>query len=150
MIRPFVLTDLDHLLEIEQHSFPKSPYSRATFVHLYWLYPNTFWVYVDQSDGQGKEEVCGYLIFSRDGHLISLAVHPNFRRRGIGETLIKRAKEILSVKKMWAEVRRGNQGARAFYQKMGFQIIGVIPNYYGEEDALIIQFIEKSRVPGEP
>ncbi len=150
MIRPFVLTDLDHLLEIEQHSFPKSPYSRATFIHLYWLYPNTFWVYVDQPDDQGKEEVCGYLIFSRGGHLISLAVHPKFRRRGIGKTLIKRAKEILSVKEMWAEVRRGNQGARAFYQKMGFRIVGVIPNYYGEEDALIVQFLEDSRVPGEP
>ena len=150
MIRPLLTTDLDHLLDIEQHSFPKSPYSRATLIHLYWLYADTFWVYVDQPDGQGKEEVCGYLIFSRDGHLISLAVHPTYRRRGIGETLIKRAMETLSEKKMWAEVRRGNQGARAFYQKMGFQIVGILPNYYGKEDALIVEFLEGSRVPGNP
>jgi ribosomal protein S18 acetylase RimI-like enzyme len=41
--------------------------------------------------------------------------------------------------KVWAEVRRSNHGAQAFYSNMGFQITGVIPNYYGNEDALIIQ-----------
>ena len=148
MIRPFALTDLDRLLEIEQGSFPKSPYSRATFVHLHWLYPDTFWVYVDQPDELGKGEVSGYLIISREGHLISLAVHPRFRRKGIGKALMKRAIETLSLKKMWAEVRQSNHGAQRFYQKIGFQIVGVIPNYYGEEDALIVQFLEGSRVQG--
>lgn len=148
MIRSFVLTDLECLLEIEKQSFPKSPYSWPTFIHLYRLYPETFWVYVDQPKGQKREEVYGYLIFSEDGHLFSLAVHPKYRRMGIGEALIKRAMETLSVKKMWAEVRRSNQGARAFYQKIGFQTVGVIPNYYGEEDALIVQFLEGSGAQG--
>ncbi len=139
MIRPFVITDLDHLLDIEQHSFPKSPYSRATFIHLYRLYPDTFWVDVEQPNGQGKEEVRGYLIFSGGGHLISLAVHPKYRRKSIGKALIKEAMKSLTAKNMWAEVRRSNQGARTFYQKMGFQIVGILPNYYGEEDALVVQ-----------
>lgn len=148
MIRPFTLTELDRLLEIEQGSFPKSPYSMATFFHLHRLYPDTFWVYVDQPDELGMGEVRGYLIISREGHLISLAVHPRFRRRGIGKALMKRAIETLSVEKIWAEVRRSNHGAQAFYQKIGFQIVGVIPNYYGEEDALTVQFLEGSRVQG--
>jgi ribosomal protein S18 acetylase RimI-like enzyme len=41
---------------------------------------------------------------------------------------------------MWAEVRRSNHGALAFYQKTGFKIVGVIPNYYEDEDALIVQW----------
>jgi len=149
MIRPFVITDLDHLLDIEQHSFPKSPHSRATFIRLYQLYPDTFWVDVKQPNGQGKEEVRGYLIFSRGGHLISLAVHPKYRRKGIGKTLIKEAMKTLTAKNMWAEVRRSNQGARAFYQKMGFQIVGILPNYYGEEDALVVQFFEAPGAQGK-
>jgi ribosomal protein S18 acetylase RimI-like enzyme len=44
------------------------------------------------------------------------------------------------LKKVWAEVRRSNRGAQAFYLKMGFEIMGAIPNYYGNEDALIIQW----------
>jgi ribosomal protein S18 acetylase RimI-like enzyme len=44
------------------------------------------------------------------------------------------------LKKVWAEVRRSNLGAKAFYSKMGFQVTGEVPNYYGNEDALIIQW----------
>ncbi len=138
MIRSFALTDLNRILEIEQQSFPKSPYSRTTFVHLYWLYPETFWIYVDQD--KGKETSCGYLVFSKDGHLISLAIDPRYRRKGIGKTLLQEAMETLAVKKMWAEVRRSNQGALAFYQQIGFQVTGVIPDYYGSEDALIVRW----------
>jgi len=148
MIRPIALTDLDHLLEIEEQSFPKSPYSLTTFVHLFWLYPETFWAYVDQSADRRKEQICAYLIFSREGHLISLAVHPNYRRRGLGESLLRKAMETLPAKRMRAEVRRSNQVARAFYQKLGFQIAGVLSNYYGNEDALIVEIHEGPSVPG--
>ncbi len=142
MIRPFVPADLSRLLQIEQQSFPKSPYSRTTLIQLFLVYPETFWVYVGQPKDQEKEEVQGYLISSEDGHLISLAVHPKHRRRGIGERLIKKAVESLAVKKIWAEVRQSNQGALAFYRKIGFQIVGTVSNYYGNEDALIVQFLQ--------
>jgi ribosomal-protein-alanine N-acetyltransferase len=148
MIRPFALSDLGRLLEIEQQSFPKSPYSRTTFIHLFLLYPETFWAYVDPTRDREIEEICAYLIFSREGHLISLAVHPDYRRRGIAEALVRKAMEVLPVKRMRAEVRRTNRMARALYQKLGFQIVGIIPHYYGVEDALIVQIDERSTVPG--
>lgn len=144
MIRPFVFTDLNRILEIEQQSFPKSPYAWSTFLHLHWLCPETFWVYVNHPNDQEKEEVCGYLIFSKEGHLISIAIDPQYRRKGIGKTLIKRAMETLSFKKIWAEVRRSNQGALAFYQEIGFRIVGVVSNYYGNEDAFIVQWAPPS------
>jgi ribosomal protein S18 acetylase RimI-like enzyme len=93
MIRTFVLTDLDRILEIEQHSFPKSPYSKMTFIYLCWLYPKTFWVYARQQRSR-KEEVYGYLIFSEDGHLISCSPSETSQKR-IGERLIKKAVESL-------------------------------------------------------
>jgi ribosomal-protein-alanine N-acetyltransferase len=148
MIRPIAPTDLDHLLEIEEQSFPKSPYPLTTFVHLLWLYPETFWAYVDPSADQQRDQICAYLIFSREGHLISLAVHPNYRRRGIGESLLREALKTLPAKRMRAEVRRSNRAARAFYQKVGFQVAGVLSNYYGNEDALIVEFHAGSSVPG--
>jgi ribosomal protein S18 acetylase RimI-like enzyme len=37
-------------------------------------------------------------------------------------------------------VRRSNLGAQAFYSHMGFRMVGVVPNYYGNEDALVVQW----------
>jgi ribosomal-protein-alanine N-acetyltransferase len=139
MIRSFAFSDLDPILEIERQAFPKSPYDWATFINLHWLYPETFWVYVDPPDRQ-ETEILGYIIFSKDGHIISIAVHPRHRRRGLGGKLLKKAMETLQGKRVWAEVRKGNEGAQVFYFKMGFRIIGQVPNYYGNEDALIIQW----------
>jgi len=138
MIRPFSFSDLDAILEIESQSFPKSPYDWATFVNLQTLYPETFLVCVDTNHDL-REEILGYIIFSRDGHIISIAVHLQHRRKGIGTYLLRRAMKTPRLRKVWAEVRKGNHGAQAFYSKMGFQIEGVVPNYYGNEDALIIQ-----------
>jgi ribosomal-protein-alanine N-acetyltransferase len=81
-----------------------------------------------------------YLVFSRDGHIISIAVHPQHRRRGIGRKLLEKAIDTYHLKNLWAEVRKSNEGAQTFYFRMGFQIIGVVPNYYGNEDALIVQW----------
>ena len=140
MIRPFSPADLEFILQIENHSFPKSPYDWATFLNLHALYPKTFLLYVDTGHGHREEEILGYIVFSQDGHILSIAVLPQHRRKGIGRQLLQRAMATSGLKKVWAEVRRSNRGAQAFYSKMGFQKIGVVPNYYGNEDALVIQW----------
>jgi len=144
MIRHFLLSDLDRILEIEELAFPKSPYHESTFLYLSWLYPDTFWIYVGPARDRQEEEIWGYLIFSKEGHLVSLAVHPRYRRRGVGRDLITKAIGMFSFKNISAEVRRSNLGALAFYQKTGFQMVGVIQNYYGNEDALIVQWTPPS------
>lgn len=140
MIRPFTFSDLDRILQIELQSFPKSPYDWATFINLHYLYSETFLVYVDPTHDRQKGQILGYIVFTKEGHIISIAVHPQQRRRGIGRELLQRAMNTPYLKKVWAEVRRSNQGAQAFYLRMGFRITGEVPNYYGNEDALIIQW----------
>ena len=141
MIRLFSLDDLDSILEIESQSFPKSPYDWVTFLNLHYLYPETFLVYerINADHRREEEKILGYIIFSRDGHIISIAVHPQHRKKGIGTQLLQRALKTFHPNKVWAEVRRSNQGAQVFYFRMGFQITGMVPNYYGNEDALIVE-----------
>ena len=141
MIQLFSLSDLESILQIENQSFPKSPYDWITFLNLHYLYRETFWVYINTSHGQKEEKILGYIIFSQDGHIISIAVHPHHRRKGIAKELLQRAMKASHLQRVWAEVRTSNQGAQAFYSKMGFRVTGMVPNYYGNEDALIIQWI---------
>lgn len=139
MIRPFSLSDLNSILRIERESFPKSPYDRLTFIQLHSLYPQHFLVYTEP-DSDLRNPIWGYIIFSPDGHIISMAVLPSQRRKGIGKELLREAMKTPHLKRLNAEVRKSNTGAQAFYLKMGFRIVGAVPNYYGNEDALIIQW----------
>ena len=139
MIRRFSFFDLDRVLEIERQAFPKSPYNWATFANLQWLYPETFLVYVEKIPPEEGAKIWSYITFSEDGHIISIAVHPERRRQGIGKTLVGRVITAPRVKRVWGEVRRNNAGAQAFYRSLGFAVVGMISNYYGNEDALIME-----------
>jgi len=74
------------------------------------------------------EELVGTAMAGYDGHrgwLYYLAVHPDFRRRGIGETLIGRVEAGLAAigcPKVNLQVRADNIGAVAFYRRLGFDI----------------------------
>lgn len=45
-----------------------------------------FYEYDDTGTGLG--EIAGYIIFYPQGHIVSIAVHPAYRRRGIGTELV--------------------------------------------------------------
>jgi len=139
MIRRFSFADLDRILEIERQAFPKSPYDLATFLNLYWLHPETFWVYVERTHGWEKGRIFAYIVFAHHGHIISIAVDPAWRRKGIGKILLERAIAHPRIRKLRAEVRVSNKGAQAFYEEMGFRVVEVVSNYYGDEDALIVE-----------
>lgn len=96
----------------------------------------------------GDEKIAAY-IFMRvvfdELHLMDLAVHPAWRRRGIGEQLIRHV--LLSGKergleKVILEVRASNRPAQCLYRKLGFGQVGERRNYYHKptENALLFQF----------
>lgn len=78
-----------------------------------------------------------------EGHITNVAVHPDFRRKGIGEALITvllnhtLENGILSHT---LEVRASNDPAISLYMKFGFEPAGLRKNYYEDtgEDAIIM------------
>jgi ribosomal-protein-alanine N-acetyltransferase len=78
-----------------------------------------------------------------EGHITNIAVHPEFRGKGVGSLLLQGlidtagAKDILS---MTLEVRSGNVAAQGLYTKFGFEVKGIRKGYYADngEDALIM------------
>lgn len=69
------------------------------------------------------------------GRIYSLAVHPECRGRKIGQKLMQRMIDELSmrgVRRIYLEVEGTNQAAIRLYERLGFRSIGVLPAYYGE------------------
>lgn len=91
--------------------------------------------------------VCGYVGSQSvlDGaDMMNIAVHPDYRKRGIGSTLIEKLIVLLKEKNVISlslEVRASNETAIGLYHKMGFEIIGKRPGYYRNprEDAYIMR-----------
>ena len=79
-----------------------------------------------------------------EADIMNVAVHPDFRRKGIAETLINRLVADLKERGIHAlllEVRVSNAPAIALYEKLGFSQVGRRKNYYHnpKEDALILR-----------
>lgn len=101
-----------------------------------------FWLVAMEDD-----HVAGYIgsqTVIDETDMMNVAVHPDFRRRGIAEmlvnTLVKHLKDMGS-RCLTLEVRTSNAAAIALYEKLGFQEIGRRKNYYRnpKEDALILR-----------
>ena len=132
-IRNFKAEDINKILEIEKQAFPKSVFSKATFLYYSDNLPDTFIVV------ESNKEIVGYIIFDLTGHIHSTVVKQSYRRKGFGKMLFMHASR--SVKKgLWLEVRSRNRGAIEFYKRLGMRIVGKIPKYYRDDDALIMRY----------
>ena len=101
-----------------------------------------FWLVAAEED-----TVAGYIgsqTVIDETDMMNVAVHPDFRRKGIAEALVNTL--VGNLKKMGSrcltlEVRASNAPAIALYEKLGFAEIGRRKNYYRNprEDALILR-----------
>ncbi len=94
-----------------------------------------------------RDSVAGYIgsqSVMGESDMMNVAVHPEYRRRGIGEALVLALCEALKARgnaSLALEVRASNEPAKALYEKLGFSLAGRRPNYYRNprEDALILK-----------
>ncbi len=88
--------------------------------------------------------IVGYIIYwllPSEVDIHNLAVHPAYRHRGIGRSLLQavidEARDHRSSR-ITLEVRKSNEAAQRLYQSLGFAARGVRKGYYSDdgEDAL--------------
>jgi ribosomal-protein-alanine N-acetyltransferase len=81
-------------------------------------------------------------IAADEAELLTLAVLPGFRRRGIGRALVAAACARASASgatRLFLEVGEANAPARRLYAGFGFRAVGRRQRYYpGGEDALVL------------
>lgn len=139
-IYPFSIKDIDQVYAIEVETFP-TPWSRASFVsQLLGRKSNIYLV------AKKNNEVIGYTgitIKNKSGHVTTIAVRSDFKRKKIGTllliSLIRKAIER-GITRLFLEVRQSNIIAQKFYERFNFFTAGKIRRYYLDsgEDALVM------------
>ncbi len=132
MIKKASQNDVFDIYEIEKTSF-KFPFSvneiRRMLIHDYAL--------VAKIGGK----VVGYCIFKRKNSnffIVSIAIHPLYRRKGIASLLLSKTIEEckkLGCRKIGLHVRTKNMPAIRLYKKFGFKIKKFIPSYYSDGES---------------
>lgn len=135
IISPMTEKDIKAVVEIENLSF-KFPKPESVFredEHKY---------LVAKEDGK----VVGYIGIERildEVHIINMAVHPDYRGKGIGKRLMQHVLNDEEV--FFLEVRVSNETAQRVYERFGFKVISLRKGYYADgEDAYVMR-----RIPGE-
>jgi ribosomal-protein-alanine N-acetyltransferase len=135
--------DLDRIMEIERASFGPDAYDRNLFAEYTRRCGELFLV------AERSRKVCGYALtcrragaFRNRAELVSLAVDPAMRGRGVASALMEstlRRLRLRGVSRFGLTVKVTNEGARAFYEKYGFIKVRRVRRYYedGEDGWLM-------------
>jgi ribosomal-protein-alanine N-acetyltransferase len=148
-LRKFVPDDLQGVMQINRETLPEN-YSDYFFMDLYERFPETFIV----AELEGK--IVGYIMcrvevglsnfglggLIRKGHVVSIAVLPKYRRKGVASTLLNTAMDgmrFYKAKQCYLEVRVTNDAGVALYKKLGFEVSRSVHGYYSDgEDAYVM------------
>jgi ribosomal protein S18 acetylase RimI-like enzyme/glycosyltransferase involved in cell wall biosynthesis len=68
-------------------------------------------------------------VADQEREILNVAVHPDFRKRGIASELLQ-AEIMAHAGVHFLEVRESNAAARKLYERLGFVVVGARPEYY--------------------
>lgn len=145
--------DVPEVWAIERASF-SNPWHKTAFIGEIHNPPISHpYVIVHSSE----QRVIGYIIYwhlQEEVQISNIAIHPDYRRMGIGETVLRQIMEKLKGEKVrfiFLEVRPSNTAAIDLYKKLAFDIVGIRKDYYRnpEEHAIIMgkTLVEASKIP---
>ncbi len=142
MIRKAKIKDIGKLIEIENICFDTDKLSKRSFKYL--LTKGNAETFLNEEE---NGTISGYalLLFHSAtslARLYSIAVHPDFRGKHIGELLFNEAeKKAIGHKCVYLrlEVRSDNKASKGLCKKLGYKQIGIIPEYY-EDRMTAIRF----------
>ena len=137
-IRRCRVFDLFKIAQLEKMVFPE-PLSIFELLRIFIL-PGSHYIVITY--GPVVTAYIGFKLFEHIAHTISMAVHPNHRRKGLAGLVQGAAnKEAASRGAKWftGEVRLSNHAQLKFLQGEGWQEIGVCPRFFSDgEDAVVV------------
>lgn len=142
-IRPLTVKNLAEVWKLNQRCFQKhESYSKYTFNYLL-SQPNTLSYRLTTPNG----EMVGFVVIVCEkgaGHITTIGISPEHRRRGLAETLLKHIENSLlkrEINTIVLEVRVSNIAAQSLYFSLGYSMLQRINKYYtnGEDGYLMMK-----------
>lgn len=132
--------DLDAILALDEVCFHR-PWTRADYEREL-ADPARCFIFMAHDEGQ-LIAYCSFWRIFDEAHINNFAVHPGWRRRGVGRALLAHSlaeAAAIGAPRATLEVRVGNTAAIALYESGGFRPAGRRRGYYTHpvEDALIL------------
>ncbi len=124
-IRPYRSADEDGLVELWRLVFPGAPAHndpRNDIRIKLGIQPELFFVAI------AEETIVGSAMSGFDGHrgwVYYVAVHPEYRRRGIGSALMRHVESALKeigCPKLNLQIRAGNEQVKLFYEALDYEV----------------------------
>jgi ribosomal-protein-alanine N-acetyltransferase len=138
VIRAMSAADIDEVLAIEEATFT-TPWSRRMLAEELAAVGRIY--LVTESDDDGVVCYGGMMVTGDEGHVMTLATRRDRRGRGLATDLLVRLLRrgiAAGAEHVLLEVRPSSLAARRMYQKFGFAPVGIRPDYYRDEDAIVM------------
>jgi ribosomal-protein-alanine N-acetyltransferase len=144
-VRAMRADDISRVMAIDGLSFP-NPWPESTYRFEIAENPSAHLLVLEVEAEQGRREVvgfAGYWFIIDEAHISTLAIHPDWRGRGLGRLLLRallREAAWRGALSATLEVRQGNRVAQRLYEHHGFAVVGRRLSYYSDngEDALLM------------
>ena len=137
-IRPLEKSDIEYVINIENICFV-DPWSRNIFEE---EIESNKTLYYSSYLGDTMVGYVGLRQIFDEGHIMNIAVLPEYRGKGISEKMLFKIFEDAdkNIKSYTLEVRASNIAAQKLYEKFEFKSVGIRKGYYGNngEDAVIM------------
>ncbi|MGH9902107.1 MAG: GNAT family N-acetyltransferase [Pyrinomonadaceae bacterium] len=143
-VRPMTVAHLDECWRLDQRCFVDGEaYSRETFEYLL-TSPESISYRAVTNDGTMVGFIVGLIEPDLTGHITTLGVAPEYRRRRIANRMMERVEEGFrrrNVRVVRLEVRSINAGAQQLYRNLGYVVTQRLPRYYsnGGDGLLMIK-----------
>jgi ribosomal-protein-alanine N-acetyltransferase len=132
-VQPFQPSNLDRIVAIEQASFGDEAWDAKLLLEYFHNSPELFFI------AKIGRRIAGYIVTvniagSRSAELVSIAVDPRDRRRGVGKALLDATSAQLRsrrIKTWWLMAGIANETAIGFYERYGFTRTRLVKRYYG-------------------
>lgn len=146
-VRPLTLAQLDEVWKLDLRCFlDGEAYSRDTFEYLLTASEGVAYRAVQPSGGM-IGFVVGMLEPDHTGHITTIGVAPECRRRGVAQGLLMKMEEGFrrrDVRIIRLEVRSVNTSAQQLYRKIGYTVTQRLPKYYsnGGDGLLMVKSLD--------
>lgn len=147
---PITLDDLNECWHLDLRCFVDGEtYERETFRYLL-SNPQTIALQIRSAEGEMSAFVIGVIEADGTGHITTIGVAPEYRRKGLARLMmheIERSFSARGVKTIRLEVRVGNDPAQMLYEQLGYIVVERMQRYYsnGDDGYLMIKALPAQR-----